>query len=144
MRKKIYRAGLIPLCIDKDNFDDSLMMFMIPSDQQYGGSSPQIAKGQIEDGESAMEAALREANEELGLTDDRIMDLVDCGMWLGRTHMFVALVDTTDLALYDEPHFETQEVLWMTRQQFMQHGRDIHRPVVDSLFELIRANLERY
>lgn len=141
MRKKIYRAGLIPLCVDYDDFENSLMMFMIPSDQQYGGSDPQIAKGQIESGEEPMEAALREAHEELGLTEERIIDVIDCGTWLGRTHMYVALVDSSDTSKYDKPHFETEQTMWLTNDQFQKQGRDIHRPVVDQLFDLVRATV---
>lgn len=141
LRKKIYRAGLVPIHVNHDNFDESSLMFMIPSDQQYGGSNPQIAKGQIEEGEDPMEAALREAYEELGLKQKNIIDLYDCGTWLGRTHMFVAIVETADSEAYDRPHFETESTLWLTLEQFQQKGRDIHIPVVEKLFDLVRANL---
>jgi len=143
MREKVYRAGLIPVYINPNNIEQSIMMFMIPSDQKYGGCSPQIAKGQIENGEQPDEAALREAHEELGLNEPNIYQLIDCGMWLGRTHMFVALVYSADIEKFDTPHYETQSTMWLTIDQFKSQGRDIHIPVVEQLFNLILSTLEK-
>lgn len=142
MLKKIFRAGLIPLYIDPNNIDNSKMMFMVPSDTLYGGSDPQIAKGQIENGESAEEAALREAGEELGLRNSNIVRLFDCGSWLGRTHLFVAVVETDDPAQFDVPHFETRSVHWLTKAQFNESGRELHRSVVDNVFNLVTTTIE--
>lgn len=126
-QKKIWRAGLIPYFInDKGAIE---MMFMVPSDQTYGGSSPQIAKGRIEDGEDPKETAIREAKEELGLIPANIMgDVEFLGVHLGRTHMFTCRVDSKDL--FGVFSFETDDVVWMTEDEFRQNGRDIHRDVV--------------
>jgi 8-oxo-dGTP pyrophosphatase MutT (NUDIX family) len=142
-REKVFRAGLIPIYINPTNIEQSIMMFMIPSDQTYGGSSPQIAKGQIEQGEQADEAAMREAHEELGLNESNIYQLIDCGTWLGRTHMFVALVYSADANHFDTPHFETHSTMWLTMDEFKTQGRDIHIPVVEQLFNLIISTMEK-
>lgn len=142
-KKIIYRAGLIPLFINPDNIEDSKMMFMIPSNDRFGGDNPQMAKGQIESDESPKEAAIREAQEELGLRLSSIIDVVDCGTWLGRTSVFVAIVNTDDPNDYDKPHFETRETMWLTRDQFNEVGRDIHVPVINDICDLIFMSIER-
>ena len=63
-KKHVFRAGTIPYVIEGGVVK---MMFMRPSGPMYGGDRFQIAKGKVEDGECTMDAALREAKEELGL-----------------------------------------------------------------------------
>lgn len=126
-QKKIWRAGLVPYFINEEGKVE--MMFMIPSDQTYGGSAPQIAKGRIEDGEDQKETAIREAKEELGLIAANIEGEVDyLGVHLGRTHMYTCRVMSKDL--FGVFSFETEDVVWMTEDEFRQNGRDIHRDVV--------------
>ena len=59
----VYRAGTIPYVNEGGEIK---MMFMIPSNSEYGGDQAQIAKGKVEDGETTEFAAIREAKEELG------------------------------------------------------------------------------
>ena len=59
------RAGLIPYTFDSDG--NPVFLLMVASNPKMGGPRPMISKGKIEGGESAMECALREAEEELGL-----------------------------------------------------------------------------
>ena len=63
------RFGLIPWTVYHDSI---IMMFMMPSDPKFGGSNYQIAKGRKESGETDLEAAIREASEELGLKPSNI------------------------------------------------------------------------
>lgn len=141
-KRIIHRAGLIPICINSQDFFNSKMMFMIPSDSRYCGSDPQIAKGQIEEGETAEQAALREAHEELGLRSDNIIQLFDCGIWLGRTTMFVAIVQSDHCDCYDDTCHETKEIKWLDLPEFKQIGRDIHIDVIDNLLQLVNVTLE--
>ena len=127
-QKKIWRAGLIPYYINEETGDIE-MMFMIPSDQQYGGSAPQIAKGRIEDDEDEKETAIREAKEELGLIPANIVgDVEYLGVHLGRTHVYTCRVHSKEL--FGVFSFETEAVVWLTENEFHVHGRDIHRPLV--------------
>lgn len=126
-QKKIWRAGLVPYYINEVGQVE--MLFMIPSDQTYGGSAPQIAKGRIEEGEDEKETAIREAKEELGLIQGNIDGEVDyLGVHLGRTHMYACRVYSKDL--FGVYSFETESTQWMTEDEFRQEGRDIHRDVV--------------
>lgn len=142
MSEKVYRAGLIPLYVNTNNINESKMMFMVPSDSRYGGSDPQIAKGQLEGDEHPQEAALREAHEELGLRSEHIIQVFDCGLWLGRTYLYVAVVNSMKPEDYDIPHFETESVHWLTIKEFDEKGRDIHKPVVNNVFDLITMTIQ--
>lgn len=124
-KKKIYRAGLIPFVKEDSKI---VMLFMKPSVPKYGGDVWQVAKGKQEDGEDIKETALREAREELGLFQGNIKEIESIGEWLGRTTVFVAHMDEKDL--FGDPHHETGDVRWMTLEEFLNEGRDLHKPVV--------------
>jgi len=128
----IYRAAVIPYVIEDGIVK---MMFMKPSNTQYGGDNFQIAKGRIEDGETAEQTARREGYEELGLREDNILTFNELGVFLGRTTFYV--VGVADKTAFDQPHFETDETRWMTFEEFQKEGRDIHRSVVQSAMNLI-------
>lgn len=148
--KKVYRAGLVPYIINQDKVIE--MMFMVPSDPIYGGSlieqvvdgetklvlvsQPQIAKGKVEQDEHHSNTAVREAQEELGLFRGNILGEVHhVGQFLGRTDFHVCKIEAKDM--FGEPSYETQEVLWMTLDQFMEDGRPLHKPVVQAAHRLI-------
>lgn len=125
--KHIWRAGLIPFYINEDGTIE--MLFMIPSDQRYGGSDPQMAKGRIDDDEEPAETALREAKEELGLVAGNIEgELEYFGVHLGRTHVYACEIKSKDR--FGMFSYETQDVRWMTCEDFQKNGRDIHRKIV--------------
>lgn len=131
-KQLIYRAGTIPYIIEDGHV---LMMFMKPSNPEYGGNAFQIAKGRVEDGEDNKTAALREAKEELGLFIGNVVLTEDLGQFMGRTSVYIAKVK--DRAMFGEPSFETSEVAWMTVEQFEREGRDLHRPVVKAAYRKI-------
>ena len=124
-RKKIYRAGVIPYI---QNGDDIEMMFMKPANKEFGGDSYQIAKGKQEKGEDIKQTALREAKEELGLFIGNVEDLHSIGEWLGRTTVFIARIK--DKEMFGDPHHETGSVAWLKLDEFMDQGRDLHKPIV--------------
>lgn len=126
MREKVYRAGMIPFFVNKDNIIE--MKFMVPSDQRFGTSNPQFAKGRIEKNEIHEEAAIREAKEELGLREDNVKWFNYLGTFLGRTHMYICEVESKEN--FDEPHYETESTHWMTLEDFEERGRELHRPVI--------------
>jgi len=133
-KKKIYRAGVIPYIIEDGEIK---MLFMRPTKIKYGGDTFQIAKGKFEEGETAMEAGLREANEELGLFGGNIKHIDELGTFMGRTTIFVAEIKDKDM--FGEPHFETKEVAWMTPEEFQKSGRDLHKPVIKAATRKIKS-----
>jgi 8-oxo-dGTP pyrophosphatase MutT (NUDIX family) len=132
-KKILYRAGMIPYLIEDG---EVLMMFMKPSETLYGGDQFQLCKGVVEDGEDNRTAALREGAEELGLREENTLSVTELGNFLGRTTVYVAKVNnTTD---FDVPHYETDEVTWLTCDQFMKVGRDLHKDIVQLAEQVIR------
>lgn len=132
MSKKVDRSGVIPYIIEEGQIK---MLFMRPSDPKFGGDEFQIAKGKHEEGESAIEAGLREAGEELGLFTGNISESFDLGRFLGRTTITIAKIK--DKTLFGDPCFETKEVRWMTAFEFDTEGRELHRPVVRAAVRMI-------
>ena len=136
-RQKIHRAGLI--CYHIDNDDNLSMIFMRPSNPKWGTDTFQIAKGKIEENETAKQAAIREAQEEVGLKPENIIgEVIEIGVFLGRTTMFIAQVKNQ----YDfnETCDETGETKWMSVEDFIQTGRGLHKPVVRYAVKQIRQN----
>lgn len=133
---KIERSGMVPCYINKDMQLE--MLFMKPADPQYGGSDYQIAKGKIEVGESPLETAVRESHEELGLTQDNTINTYYCGKFLGRTYIFAALVKSKDE--FDPYQVdETASVKWMTLDEFLECGRDIHQEVIECVCKELQS-----
>lgn len=125
---KVDRAGIIPFYVNDDA--EIMMMFMIPSDPEYGGSDFQIAKGKVDPGEQHEEAAIREGAEELGLVQANMIGEVHfLGKFLGRMHIYVVQVSSP--TNFDKPHYETAQVGWLTNEGFQRIGRDLHKPIVD-------------
>lgn len=134
-KKKLYRAGLVLYHLTPDS--EIRMLFMVPSDPKYGGDSPQIPKGKIEEGETAEEAAVREAKEEVGLFPPNIDGpLHNLGTFLGRTTFFVAKIK--DPNQFGKPGSESKSVRWMSPEQFESEGRILHKPVVKAIVRLIK------
>lgn len=139
----IYRAGMVPYWINPDT-NRIEMLFMKPSDPAYGGDDDgvarfQIAKGKIDPGENAEQAAIREAGEELGLKRDNIDGPVyNVGSFLGRTEIFCCKVKNKNN--FNAPDFETEETQWMTVDSFLMNGRPLHHNVVIKVVTDIMTN----
>lgn len=131
---KYVRAGVVPFKIDNNEIK---MLFMKPSDHQYGGDCYQIAKGKVEDGEEVEVAAFREAFEELGLIDENIITKLFFGVVLGKTNIFVAEVKS--LHYFTETTFETESTNWMTLKDFEEFGRPLHKQVVRDIYNFIES-----
>src|SRR5271168_1519775 len=75
------KAGFIPYVYEDGK---PLFYFMTPSDATFGGDQPSIAKGHIDKGESVLDAAYREASEELGLKAENIIHSTVVLAWKGK------------------------------------------------------------
>lgn len=131
MREK---AGFIPYVIENG---EPLFLFMIPSNPLFGGSRPCIAKGGVDRGETLLEAAIREAKEELGLKKKNIkrdtVQLVFSGKINGKKNsyrMTVFVGEVKDKEKFGAFTFETAETRWLTLKEFSNIGRDSHVGIV--------------
>ena len=129
----VYRAAMIPYIIEHGKIQ---MLFMRPSDHEFGGFTYQLAKGKVEEDESFLEAAKREAKEEVGLFIGNVVKIEELGIFMGRTTVFVAKVKNKDM--FGEPSFETESVKWMNPEEFQEDGRELHRPVIQAAVRLIK------
>lgn len=127
---KVHRAALVPYIITEDG--DIRMMFMKPAADvaEWSGDCFQLAKGKIEKDETAEFAAIREAHEELGLFRGNVILTEEVGVFMGRTTVFVSKVKDQDM--FGLPSDETSDTAWMTRDEFLDEGRDLHKPVVEA------------
>ena len=128
--KKLKKAGLLPYFFDP-NTRQVMVCLMIPSNPQYGGSQPQIAKGSIDSGENATQAAKREAWEELGLSPANIKTFKEVAQTQnGKFTWFVAEVNSMSLS---PAGHETGEVVWLTLGDAFKQIREWQRPILGYL-----------
>ena len=130
------RAGLIPYHTDENGV--TRIALMIPSNPRYGGSSPQIAKGGVEPGDTIKSTAQKEGEEELGYIHkpgNRLKVL-----WINKQKTFSTAyyyVRVSDMK-FKKPHFETKKVLWLEINDSLKIIRDIHREVIVRLIRKIK------
>lgn len=139
--EKRARAGLIPYIVGDDGSLSYLMM--VSSDPKYGGPRPMISKGKIEDGETKIETAIREAEEELGfkvrnargtlkeIADERVV------LYSGTYDLAVFGVEIMDRYDFDKWCDETEYTLWLTLDEFKIQGRRDHIPYIEKLENII-------
>lgn len=140
--RKWRRSGGIPYFV-KDQ--EVFMYFMKPSNPLYGGNDFQIAKGTFDKGETPLTTAIRECGEELGLLTSNVVDknhmIVRSFIPVDQNEppkydFYVFLFQIRDINQFNDPHFETGEVRWMTANEFSVLGRK------DQVKIVLKANQE--
>lgn len=126
-QEKVYRAGMIPYYVNE--YGVVKMLFQRPTDKQWTGDFFQLCKGRVEENEKFTDAALREAKEELGLWEGNILEQYELGVVLGRTSMYLAKVENPAMFMPFDKR-EVEETRWMTLNEFLNEGRELHKDVV--------------
>lgn len=94
---------------------------MIPSDPDYGGIHPQIAKGDIDlEIETILEGTIREVEEELGLLKENILNIFKSGVFISsknKKQFHVYGIKILDKENFGPFHFETGSTLWLTEYE---------------------------
>jgi len=135
------RAGLIPFMKGEDGVLRYLMM--VSSDPKFGGPRPMISKGKIEEGETPLECAFREAEEELGLkrrnTRGDVIKLFEgrIELYSGAYMLHVYGIEIQDKYDFDKWCEETEYTTWMTLESFKQKGRRDHVRFVEDLERIV-------
>jgi len=124
------RSGLIPVYME---YGRVFACCMIPSNPDFGGDMPQMAKGHIEDDLSPKENAIKEAVEELGLKESNIHDVRYLGDYT-RIAAFTCLVHDPDD--FDEPHWESECSMWVDITDSLNDVRDVQRDIFRDCLEL--------
>jgi len=137
------RAGIIPFLAD------GRALFFVSSDPSYGGPDPAIAKGRVDQGETVVQAAIREGAEELGLRPSNFAGKPFLG-WSGSVggleatyEMAVYCVQVKDEKAFSKPGHETERTVWYTREEFAKHGRRSHQAMANAAFDKIDARLRK-
>jgi len=111
---------------------------MIPSDPAYGGDKPQLPKGRVDEGENTEQAAIREAQEEVGLRTDNIKEiqLITKETISGKYasyDIFVYGAEVIDSKAFDDFGWESKWAGWMPIDEALQKGRDNQRHFLQAL-----------
>lgn len=150
------KAGLVPFYKNKDG--ELIVMLMISSDANFGGPKPMISKGGVEAGESLIRAAIREAEEELGLVPTNL--IVNTMVFLGKTKHIRPInpiiarklkisPKTTEIVVLDvygcqikdrknfvTPGFETKRAFWIKASDALTKIRKDHVQFIQRLIVL--------
>ena len=125
------RGGLIPYVIRGDQI---YICLMLPSNEEFGGSDYQLAKGHREEGETDKECAVREAIEELGLIKENleqpwhINDLKKISWWAAEYKDF-NLDDHSD---------ETKDAKWFKLGDAFNDIREWQRSILGKFIWKLR------
>ena len=138
------KAGIIPYFVDENG--EVQMMFMTPSDPKFGGPKPQVAKGEIDEGENAVQAAIREGEEELGLITSNIADsfvlpTITISGLKESYRMTIVVARVKSMGTFKSPHYETGAVHWLTLDQYRTTGRQTQRSIVEKAAKQISKRI---
>lgn len=130
----VYRAGIVPYIVENGTIQ---MLFMRPTSHEFGGFFFfQLGKGKVESDDATFyDAAIREGKEELGLFSSNIIKVEEVGNFMGRTMVYTAKIKHKEL--FGMPSDETESTKWMTLEDFMFEGRELHRPVIAAVYRTI-------
>lgn len=125
----IKKAGLVLYSISGNNL---YFRCMIPSDSRYGGSSPQIPKGTIDEGDTPQYTAIKECMEETGLTIENMRSIRHFKVYK-RMKMSVFIGTVLDDDAFDEPHWESKWSGWVKYDPENNILRDIQQHIFDDI-----------
>jgi 8-oxo-dGTP pyrophosphatase MutT (NUDIX family)/predicted nucleic acid-binding Zn ribbon protein len=131
----LQKAGFLPY--HRDASGQVRFLFVLSSDPACGGDRFMVAKGNVDKGETTMQAGLREGKEECGVRQN---NLIPGTVKLGWRDYITDMLETTALSIFmgevkdpnafDTPDYEIAETKWMTPEEFYQTGRKSHIPIV--------------
>ena len=134
-QKKTDRAACLPYyCIDSD----IKLLFMKPSNPDYGGSYFQLAKGKVDPGYTIKETAKKEVMEEVGLSEENIKNMffVTADNIKNYTvYLYAAeVIDPNNLLPFD---YETGEVQWIDTKDISTKVRRCQHDMIYKAIETI-------
>ena len=128
------KAAFIP-------FHNGKVLVCRSSNPAFGGPHFALCKGNVDEGETVQQAAIREAQEELGLRETNITGPIKhLGTFKTFDYMLsVYMAEVADPKAFNEPCWEIAETKWMTWDQFTAVGREQHRPIINAFFQQLNS-----
>lgn len=130
------RGGVVPYFYDNNEL---YVHLMIPSNKDFGGIYPQIAKGVINKGEDIKSGSIREAEEELGFKKDNVDGnielLKDYNMKGMKLHIYIAKVIDPDN--FNRPHYETGWSSWLQIDDAIEKCANYQKPILQDIKEIL-------
>lgn len=105
------------------------------SDPAFGGPDFALCKGTVDPGESLKAAAIREAEEELGLIASNIGAVKHLANYTSSRYILaVYYAQVKNPEMFGPHDDEIAETRWMTREEFAKVGRSDHKQIVERFF----------
>lgn len=131
------KAGMIPYFVE--NGEIHVCLF-VSNDAQYGGDKPQIAKGHIDEGETWLDAAFREVEEETGIKilDENIVDIscLYAGAFRGQVSKYGFIVAGVEIdRKIDTSIGDEGEGIWMRLPEAINKIRGDQKFILENLIK---------
>lgn len=110
---------------------------MIPSNPDFGGSDPQLPKGQIDPGDTPRYTAVKEAVEEAGLRTENLK-YVSHFKTYERMRIDVFIGEVHDPDAFGEPGWESSWSGWLNYDTSKDELRSIQRHIFDDIAQHLR------
>lgn len=136
----IVKAGVLPYYIDEEQ--NVYVQLMVPSNAKYGGKSPQLAKGHVEENCDIEVEAFREGTEELGLIFDNILQYQKIGEFYfdykKDYFLHVYMVEIIDKNNYIEHSTETKSAEFYLIEEAEKKIRKDQRRIIQQFKEILQ------
>jgi 8-oxo-dGTP pyrophosphatase MutT (NUDIX family) len=110
------------------------------SNPMFGGPHFALCKGNVDEGESIEQAAIREAEEELGLRQSNIGPVNHLGTFKTFDYLLsVYMAEVKDPVAFNPFCWEIAETKWMSWTEFSAVGREQHRPIINAFFQQLSS-----
>lgn len=141
------KAGIVPYYVNQGQV---FVYLMVPSNANYGGLDPQIAKGGVENGQSVEETAVREGEEELGLKRANIASLqvawrgtitgLATAQWAAPVYeLIVYMAGVKNPQDFGQFHYETGWAGWIGEQD-ISRVRSNQRAIISAVIQKAKNN----
>lgn len=136
--KSVLRSGVIPIHEENGRV---YAFCMIPSNVNYGGDMPQMAKGHLEKGYSVKENALKESAEEIGLIEDNVTNIRFVGVF-HKIAVFACHVKDKDR--WSDFEWETSWAGWVDITDNYDKIREFQREIFEKARETMSERYEEF
>jgi len=111
------------------------VLLVKPSDPNYGGPDFQVPKGVIDPGETSIDTALREAEEEAGLNQGNMVSIFKVHNY---DHITLYAIEVVRMEDFNQPDYEVAEARWFMLRDAFKIIRPYQRAWLSKLINHLR------